>query len=86
MGAEFGIFLERQQMMKEAHREQIIEVSAVPPPYIPSPNQERDNDRRLAELRKHIAQLRGDLVEVSKIPETYSRQLARYGRIYSREL
>ena len=84
MGAEFGIFLQRQSMMIEAHREQVASLEKPSPIYTPLPNQEANNEAKLKEIREHIAGLRGELDAVSKLPAEHSRQLAKWGKIYDR--
>ena len=62
---EIEMFIQRQQMMKEAHKEQVERVSepSTPPIVVETSDLTRENDMKLVELRQHIARLRGDLVD-----------------------
>ena len=84
MGAEFGTFLNRQQEMLEAHREQENRVSEPKPLIVLDETQKRNNDEAIARLRTHILELRGQLIAVSALPAEHSRQLAKWGKIYDR--
>ncbi|MCR4284471.1 MAG: hypothetical protein NUV97_00310 [archaeon] len=82
---EFELFIQRQHEMVEAHRTN-VERFEVPreQPVVPSPTQEIDNDRRLAEIRQHIAFLKGELPRVAGLPKKFRGELKMYGRIYDR--
>ena len=75
---EFETFRLRQQMMHDAHREQIVRLEQPNPVY--QPVNVEDTEQRLAELRKHIQELRGNLPNPQKDADRSIGQLKRYGR------
>ena len=84
MRSEFGLFLQRQQYMREAHQEQVERLSEPKPPHIPNPNQALENGRKITELRGHIERLKGETPNPKRDFDRMGFQLKTWGRVYDR--
>lgn len=80
---EIEMFMIRQQQMVDAHRVQ-MEIPKPKHVIVPDHAQELENDRRIAELRRHITELRGELPRVIEVAKSMQREIRTHGTIFNR--